>query len=839
MKNYLYKKMSEIDEKYITEAMTAPEKSKKHIGFKRAMLLCATLALAIGALAVMPLLFRDDAPDLPGYDFTSPEFADFEMDGTTLVAYKGGETENLVIPEGVEAIADFAFASSTGANKIKNISLSSTVKSLGSNAFAGCDSLMSFELNENNSEFVRQGDLLMSSSGEMIIKYIGDENIKSYTIPSGVKYIAAHAFQLTELEHVTFPEGLLYIGYYAFAGLYKLSEIHLPDSMLELGEGAFAGCYRAYEGSYPEEMVIGERALSQTGFYMRQVNGGVPTPQEDIYRYGISITESFKKSNGELITDQLMQILEYYRSGKIQDKTFCYAALYDAPELPEGSVIPDDDSIDFTSLQIVEKDWLSDCPAEVILPIEGDYDIAVGYFLYGVWDYQTWDEVKWRAQSIRFIPKDAAKNADLTIGDWFIEFSFDKEKNWYDSITFSNLDGRNITEKLHVSRERYRLTISPDGEHFIVEYNVDSKWNFFIEDLTGRLHEGGMSYKTTSVPYFSRADGDYIPFTAYWNTDTETMEQWPVIAENVQGTFMMNFNLDQQVIRNNTYSGEDTYCDYDLVYIEGKKEPAVVYGSETHAVPVCHEDNTSGKAIRKVFVYDFPTDWDSYGSDLARQSRSQYPIMRFGYSLGYKYLDNAGADTELSYEYMQNYKNVYGFFKRTFNEGGGENGYIKKYSYTYKTDVVNDVVVCTTFYVNALTADGNMIPLYFYSYEDSDGNALNYFDQVIVPIIESIRPAETLEVTNLTATDPSKGVFNVEFLNEKGEKMIGEWEMGTIFYEDKVQNLDAMTVAQHWADDYVKYLSVAFEDGKYYLSIGNLGPGAAVLENGAWEPLSK
>ena len=74
------------------------------------------------------------------------------------------------------------------------------------------------------------GDYLIVGDG-VLISYKGSGNV--IVLPENVKYIASGVFRdHTELESVTFPEGLISIGSYAFSGCTNLTELAgLQDSV--------------------------------------------------------------------------------------------------------------------------------------------------------------------------------------------------------------------------------------------------------------------------------------------------------------------------------------------------------------------------------------------------------------------------------------------------------------------------------------------------------------------------------------------------------------------------------------------------------------------------------
>ena len=135
---------------------------------------------------------------------------------------------NVVIPEGVDTIHNFAFVN--GYN-ITSVSIPNSVTSIGIYAFSSCSSLTSI------------------------------------TIPNSVTSIGSLAFSYcSSLTSITIPNSVTEIGNYAFEGCSSLSSITIPNSVTSIGERAFASCSAleylsipnsvqyAYEGDYNNEV---------------------------------------------------------------------------------------------------------------------------------------------------------------------------------------------------------------------------------------------------------------------------------------------------------------------------------------------------------------------------------------------------------------------------------------------------------------------------------------------------------------------------------------------------------------------------------------------------------
>ena len=129
------------------------------------------------------------------------------------------------VMEGVTAIEKSAFSSS---QSIWKVTLPSTVKTIGNNAFSG----------SSISEIVLEEGL--ESIGWQA--FCGCKNLVSVSIPSSVTYIDNGAFQdCTSLVEAILPAGLEFVG----AQLFKnsgLSHISIPASVTKIWNEAFAGC---------------------------------------------------------------------------------------------------------------------------------------------------------------------------------------------------------------------------------------------------------------------------------------------------------------------------------------------------------------------------------------------------------------------------------------------------------------------------------------------------------------------------------------------------------------------------------------------------------------------
>ena len=139
----------------------------------------------------------------PGGDaIQTVDGAVLSKDGKTLYFFPRIERKEFVIPDGVEKIADFAFAGA----RVESVKFPAGLKQIGNNAFSGAET-----------------EVLQVGATERM----------------GTTSRFGEGAALTALE---LPEGLEHIGYYAFGNCRSLASAKIPASVNMLGYGSFSGC---------------------------------------------------------------------------------------------------------------------------------------------------------------------------------------------------------------------------------------------------------------------------------------------------------------------------------------------------------------------------------------------------------------------------------------------------------------------------------------------------------------------------------------------------------------------------------------------------------------------
>ncbi|MEE0965555.1 MAG: leucine-rich repeat protein [Bacilli bacterium] len=226
---------------------------------------------------------------------------DWLIINNVLVSYFGNDSE-LMIPEGIEEIGDFAI----DGKQLEKVIIPRTVRKIGKNAFCWCDKLKKVEILSENIEYgstpfgnpyieknckdwlivngvlcgVRKNflnkDLKKSSKiiiPEGVHTIVGElfqtditsmAHIKFVVLPEGVKVLGDKLFSDFEsLENINLPTSLEKIGSYTFQGCKSLKSIELPNGLKEIGSGAFQSCNLLVEVILPDSIKkLGDRVFA-------------------------------------------------------------------------------------------------------------------------------------------------------------------------------------------------------------------------------------------------------------------------------------------------------------------------------------------------------------------------------------------------------------------------------------------------------------------------------------------------------------------------------------------------------------------------------------------------
>ena len=212
------------------------------------------------------------------------DFSDYESNPLSKAhnLYLNGElVTDLVIPEGVTSIGNYAFNGGTGLVSVKipenvtaigdyafqscgsltGITIPAGVVSIGRGAFRGCSSVETISVAEENSVYHSDGNCLIQTAEKELV--VGCQNSVIPTNGS-VTSIGNFAFSgCIGLTSITIPEGVMSIGSNAFSGCTGLTSVTIPASVTSVGTSAFSSC-----SSLTNVTILdGVTSIGDTAFY--------------------------------------------------------------------------------------------------------------------------------------------------------------------------------------------------------------------------------------------------------------------------------------------------------------------------------------------------------------------------------------------------------------------------------------------------------------------------------------------------------------------------------------------------------------------------------------------
>lgn len=152
---------------------------------------------------------------------------DISKDGKTFKGLPRDTSGNFIIPEGVEIIAERAFAECM---KIISVKLPSSLKAIRQEAFEGCYGLISIAIPEGVESIGRRA-------------FSDCFSLTEITLPSSLKELSEESFcNCLCLKRIDLPEGIKTAPAKCFYHCSNLSEVVFPKTMEKIDDSAFNGC---------------------------------------------------------------------------------------------------------------------------------------------------------------------------------------------------------------------------------------------------------------------------------------------------------------------------------------------------------------------------------------------------------------------------------------------------------------------------------------------------------------------------------------------------------------------------------------------------------------------
>ena len=188
----------------------------------------------------------------------------FSKDRAALYVYPCNKPDEIyTIPSSVICIYDNAFFANTRAKKIvisentrvigngaffscdslEEIFVPKGVESIGYAAFSCCERLENISVAKDNPSYREIDGVVFSNDMTVLEGYPAGKTDTTYVIPNGVKYIGEWAFgACDQLINITLPDGIVFVGASDFYDCTGLKSITLPSSVSYIGDRAFKVC---------------------------------------------------------------------------------------------------------------------------------------------------------------------------------------------------------------------------------------------------------------------------------------------------------------------------------------------------------------------------------------------------------------------------------------------------------------------------------------------------------------------------------------------------------------------------------------------------------------------
>ena len=144
----------------------------------------------------------------------------------------------ITLPSSVKTIGKDAFLA---CKSLKSITIPAKVTTIGQNALSYCTAMTSITVASDNTAFASVSGVLFTKSRKTLLQFPAAK-ATTYSVPSRTTTIGRDAFFMSSLKSVELPSSLMELAYDAFGYCKSLTSVELPEGLTTIGDYAFDGC---------------------------------------------------------------------------------------------------------------------------------------------------------------------------------------------------------------------------------------------------------------------------------------------------------------------------------------------------------------------------------------------------------------------------------------------------------------------------------------------------------------------------------------------------------------------------------------------------------------------
>ncbi len=153
-------------------------------------------------------------------------------------AFQGSQATSITIPT---SVTEFKYSAFYGMEKLKTISIPSSVRTIGNSVFAYAP-LSSITVDAANPNFASVDGVLFNKAKTTLITFPSEKDASAWTIPSGVTTIGYYAFfNVSSLTSLQIPEGVTYLADASVYSCANLVSISIPSSLVTINNAGTLG----------------------------------------------------------------------------------------------------------------------------------------------------------------------------------------------------------------------------------------------------------------------------------------------------------------------------------------------------------------------------------------------------------------------------------------------------------------------------------------------------------------------------------------------------------------------------------------------------------------------